>query len=362
MTPSIAVVGAGIVGCTVAQEVSRRAPGSTVFLFDRDTVGAGATRRSAGLHFPRGASERVRRMAAYSQDHYEALHRADPSLPIYPLGMIVLAAEAGAAELGITYLASARLTRLDATQRHAGSLTDVVRVPRGAGVWGGAGCHYADVHALTQHLAQKMRSRVLIEESVRVCALGPAERHVAVDLGTGRTLMADRVVLAPGPWLSPTAWRQLVAPLGLRVKKVVALHVARVPAQGDPAVVFQDEDAFLLPLHHRGHWLFSYTCQDWDVDPDELHDGLSAADLDAARDCLARFAPALVPEAASGRVFCDAYAPDRQPVIRTLDAAGRILFVGGANGSGYRLAPAMAAEAARLLSLPSDVQGKGALP
>jgi glycine/D-amino acid oxidase-like deaminating enzyme len=57
----------------------------------------------------------------------------------------------------------------------------------------------------------------------------------------------------------------------------------------------------------------------------------------------------------SGRVFCDAYSPDRQPVIRPLDAAGRIVFAGAAGGSGYRLAPAIASETADVLHRSSMV-------
>jgi D-arginine dehydrogenase len=54
------------------------------------------------------------------------------------------------------------------------------------------------------------------------------------------------------------AWRPLVGPLGARVKKVVALHIDRRPTDADEVVVFQDEDAFRLPLRYRGHRLFSY--------------------------------------------------------------------------------------------------------
>jgi glycine/D-amino acid oxidase-like deaminating enzyme len=185
---------------------------------------------------------------------------------------------------------------------------------------------------------------------------------VRLRLGTGETLAADRVLLAPGPWLHDAAFRDLVAPLGLRIKKVVALHIERRPEPGARAVYFQDDDAFLLPLAHRGHWLFSYTCTEWDVDPDALHDGLSAGHLAAAREVLRRYAPGLAADCAAGRVFCDGYSPDREPRVRALDPAGRIVLAGAANGSGYRLAPAMAAEAAALLvppPTPSRPAGSG---
>ena len=75
------------------------------------------------------------------------------------------------------------------------------------------------------------------------------------------------------------------------------------------------------------------------------------ANLGAARDCLRQYSPSLAAACHSGRVFCDAYSPDGEPVVRALDESGRIVFAGAANGSGYRLAPAIAAQATDLLHL-----------
>src|SRR5205823_1753658 len=124
------------------------------------------------------------------------------------------------------------------------------------------------------------------------------------------------------------------------------------PTPDARAVVFHDEDAFLLPLPDRGHWLFSYTCPEWDVDPDEPATGLLSRHLRQARACLRRYAPGLLPAGVSGRMFYDAYSGDGEPVVRPLDPTGRVVFVGAANGSGYRLAPAMVADAADLMDLP----------
>ena len=342
----IAVVGAGIVGCLVARTMAARAPERSVMVLDRDAVGSGASRRSAGLHLPRGATPRVRRMAGYSQDFYHRLALAAPTLPIHQIRMSVLAPRESAPRLHEAYLDSARLTRTDAVP--GGD----VQLPAGMAAWTGDGCQYADVHALCQALARELRPRVAVREGVAVEAVDPADGHVVLRLGTGETLTAGRVVLAPGPWLAGKAWHHLVAPLGVRVKKVVALHVERPAAAGDRVVVFHDEDAFLLPLPERGHWLYSYTCPQWDVDPDAPADGLTPGNLHEARECLRRYAPALLEHCTSGRVFCDAYSRTGEPLVRPLDDAGRVVFAGAANGSGYRLAPAIASEAADLLHLP----------
>ncbi len=342
----IAIVGAGIVGCLTACEIVARAPRVSVVLLDRDTVGSGASRRSAGLHLPRGATERVRRMAAYSQDYYARLKRRTPGLPIHQLPMSVVASASSDPPARESYLDSAGLARA------AGVSGDDLRIPDTAEVWTGEGCQYADVSALTQALTRELRPWVGVREGVRVTAVDQIADGVELRLGTGDVVSAGQVVLAPGPWVAAPAWRELVAPLGVRVKKVVALHVDRVPAGNDRVIVFQDEDAFLLPLERSGYWLFSYTCTEWDVDPDTVAGGLSPTDLKEAQECLRRYAPALADRATSGRVFCDAYSLNREPLVTALDPGARIVFAGAANGSGYRLAPAIASEAVDLLRIP----------
>ncbi len=343
--PAIAVIGAGIVGCLVARELAARDPDVAITVLDRDAVGTGASRRSAGLHVPRGATMRTRRMAAYSHAYYTDLKSRRPDVPIHPVGATVITGRAGGGLLRGGYLGLTAPTPDGRVPNRA------VVLPDGARAWHIAGCHYTDVYQLAQMIAAELRPRVRFLEGVAVTGLAPGGRTVTVYGGTGERLAADRVVLAPGPWLCGPGWHDLVAPLGLRVKKVVAMHIEQRPGAADEAVLFDEDDAFLLPLRHRGHWLFSYSRQEWDVDPDGLTAGLSAADVGAARDLLRRYSPALAGACTAGRVFCDAYSPDREPVVRALDAAGRILFAGAANGSGYRLGPAIGSEVVDLLHL-----------
>ncbi|MFF5020216.1 NAD(P)/FAD-dependent oxidoreductase [Streptomyces sp. NPDC001165] len=338
-----AVVGGGIIGCTIARELVLRAPHASVLVLEQDSVGSGASRRSAGLHFPRGATERVRRMTGYSQAYYRALLDADPALPIHPVPMLVVSDRATVDQVETAYLDEAGLSRVDALPDWLPPLSDETAA------WTGEGCQYADVGALTRAFARSLRPRTSFREGVFVDSLDRVGSGYELGLGTGERVTADSVVLAPGPWLAAPAWRERLTPLGARVKKVVALHIEQPPAAEDGVVVFHDEDAFLLPLHEQRRWLFSYTSQVWDVDPDRLTGSVSASDLAEAREVLIRRAPRLADSARSGRVFCDAYSADREPLVRALDEEGRLVFAGAANGSGYRLAPAIAAEAAHLL-------------
>lgn len=334
----IAVVGAGIIGCLVARELAARAPGTPVTVLDRDAIGAGTSRRSAGLHLPRGGSERTRRMSAYSHAYYADLKRDHPRLPIQPVGATVITGPGDGRDLIERYLPQAAPVPVSSGPAE-------VVLPAGARAWRIAGGHYCDVHRLSSELATQLRPQVRFLEGVAVTGLTPGDGDVTVLCGTGARLTVGAVILAPGPWLAAPAWRHLVAPLGLRVKRVVALHIGHQPGPDEEAVLFDADDAFLLPLADQGRWLFSFSSPQWDVDPDGPVTGLTSADTGAALDCLRRYSPVLADACHGGRVFCDAYSPEREPVVRPLDPAGRIVFAGAACGSGYRLGPAIAAEA-----------------
>lgn len=339
----VAIVGAGIVGCMTAREVLARRPDASVAVLDRDLVGSGASRRSAGLHFPRGASEQVRRMSGLSERRYRELRAELPGLPVYDVDTTVVAHEDSAERLREVYLPGAAL------HRSARPPAVLDGLPRGAGAWSVSGGQYADVQGVTQALAATLRPRARLLEGTRVTGMASGPGAVELELSSGSILRADRVLLAPGPWLADPAWAHWLEPLGLRVKKVVALHIERQPLPDDGVVIFEDEDAFLLPVHRRGHWLFSYTCAQWDVDPERTEGHLTSVELAEAHAALARLAPELVPLCTAGRVFCDAYSPDRAPVVQAVDPHHNVVFAGAANGAGYRLAPAVAAQAAALL-------------
>lgn len=338
-TVDLAIVGGGVIGALVAHEALAAFPDATIAVLERGLIGQGASSRSAGVHFPRGATVRVRSMTEHSHRVWERL-ATELDLPIREVDATVVA-NGDASAISTTYLRLGDETApADPARRWV--------APPGSRAWTLHGCHYADVQGVADRILAKLRDHVTVLEGTEVTELFSGGKHL-LTLGQGRELLARRVVLAPGPWIARPAWADLVAPLGLRVKKVVATHLELPPAPDDPLTIFHDEDAFLLPLHGRGHFLFSYTCDRWDVDPDDVELALERSDLDDARAVLGRFAPDLVARCNSGRVFCDAYSLRREPVVAELKAG--LVFAGAANGSGYRLAPAIAAETVAALDL-----------
>ncbi|MGL4310103.1 MAG: NAD(P)/FAD-dependent oxidoreductase [Paracoccaceae bacterium] len=340
MTQEIVIVGGGIIGMTIAHRLADGGEGH-VTVVDRDLAGLGASARSAGLHFPVGRSTRVREMTRFSQAHYQA--RMGAIARMRPLPMRVHMCGGAADRIGPWFIPEAALTR-------RGNTGGLVIADHGLTSWDAQGAHHADVGAYVTHLAETAPPQIARVEGSPVVAISETDSAVDVQLADGRLLRADRLILAPGPWFGAAAFQPLTRNLGLRVKRIVAFHIDMPPQETDAAEYFIEDDAFLLPLVWARRWLFSYTCDEWDMVPETAGPGVQAHHRTAAADILRRYIPDWAERLTGGRVFCDAYSADRIPVIRTVGNSGRIVFAGGANGAGYRLAPAIAEAVAEQIS------------
>jgi glycine/D-amino acid oxidase-like deaminating enzyme len=169
--------------------------------------------------------------------------------------------------------------------------------------------------------------------------------------GDGRTIDARRVLIAIGPWLTDGVGGSLAKALGVRTKKVAALHVLRRPAPDSPVFYFFDEDAFLLPAADRGEWILSFTSREWDCEPDISKLYIRPEERESALAILQRYCPSLAPDClGGGRVFCDAYTKDWAPLIQDDPELPGCAIAGGCSGAGFRLAPAIGAEALRKIT------------
>jgi glycine/D-amino acid oxidase-like deaminating enzyme len=325
------IVGAGIVGTLAAARVARRRPDWRVLLVDRGMVGGGATRHSAALCLPFGRDEGHRRMERESDRFYRELRAERPGLPIRDLPCFVVAREGSLEEVrtrcttrlretpaatvpGLSLAADERLLEVDGASY--GLPESVIAALRPTEVW----------------------------EGVEITAVRPRGDGVELAAGDGRAIAAGRALLAPGPWIAEGPASGLARGAGVRVKKVVALHLDICPGPDDPVIYFFDVDAFLLPLVERGHWLFSFTCQVWDVSPDAPH-RITEEDRRQGLAVLSRYRPEWAERCVGGRVFCDAYGPKWVPVVAAAPDAPRIVLATAGSGAGYRLGPAIARQA-----------------
>ncbi|MCX8957641.1 NAD(P)/FAD-dependent oxidoreductase [Erwinia psidii] len=338
----IAIVGGGILGSTIARELINNYPKLTIAVIDKKLSGAGASFYSAGVHFPRGGSEKVRKMSAYSHDYYQSL--INDGAPIYPLAMELITESGNRPRVEEKYLPLVGFHQL------ANCSSDIIDLTAAAGddlrVLKGNGANYANVFALVNYYMHSLRDNIDYLEGTEVESIQRDTNGYLLSLRSGVNLHARQTIVVPGPWVNHPLCHKALSASGIRVKKIVAAHINVTPTEQAPLIVFDEEDAFLLPCHHRKQWLFSYTCKEWDVDPETIR-ALTAADLANARDTLAKYAPALADQIHDGRVFCDAYSPGSEPtVIRANDG---VIYAAGCNGSGYRLAPAIAAEVIHLM-------------
>jgi glycine/D-amino acid oxidase-like deaminating enzyme len=342
MTSDVLIIGGGIIGMTIARRLADDAAGR-ITVADRDLAGLGASARSAGLHFPSGRTPLVREMTRFSQAHY--LARMGSFARMRWLPMRVHMAQEAVVRIAPTFIPEAALNE----RADPGPL---VAARPGLTSWDASGAHHTDVCGYVTHLAEGLQGRVARLDGSPVTAIAETPGEVEVAFADGAVRRADWVILAPGPWFGAAPFQPFTRRLGLRVKRIVAFHIDSPPSDADAADYFVEDDAFLLPLPWARRWIFSYTCDEWDMTPEEAGSGLRAHHRTAAAAILGRYVPGWADRLAGGRVFCDAYSTDRVPVIRPVTASGRIVFAGGANGAGYRLAPAIADRVADLIANP----------
>jgi len=202
---------------------------------------------------------------------------------------------------------------------------------------------------------QQLREKIDYLEGTEVEGIANEEQGYRLSLCSGVKVHSRQIIVVPGPWINHPLSRKALTARGLRVKKIVAAHLNVKPIEQAPLIVFDEEDAFLLPCHHRKQWLFSYTCKEWDVEPEAIR-SLTPENLNNAREILAKYAPTLADQLHDGRVFCDAYSPGSEPTVFRADDG--VIYAAGCNGSGYRLAPAIAAEVIQLIPHLSGLENK----
>jgi glycine/D-amino acid oxidase-like deaminating enzyme len=164
---------------------------------------------------------------------------------------------------------------------------------------------------------------------------------------TDGVIAAERVLIAAGPWSAPLA-AMVGADLPLTVERHIVATFAwsddtRVPAHGDlpNGYYFRPEgdELFLMgPLHPEPT-----------VDPDEFDERVGTNEAERLGAGVVRRAPALRHATARGG-WASLYdvSPDWQPVIGEI--APGVFVDAGTSGHGFKLAPALGAHIADLLT------------
>jgi glycine oxidase len=205
--PDVVVVGAGVIGCSVARELARR--GATVRLFEARTVGAGATQASAGILAPYiEAHERgplfdlgLRSLDLYDAFVREVSEESGLSIEYRRCGTVEVATDAStAARLQAEAAADPHLRWYDTAAARA------LEPGLAAAIEGAAlvECHgYVSVPSLMDALSwAALRRGVQIEAAHRVVGIRPEGKGVVISTEDGTSWTAGQVVIAAGSWTS----------------------------------------------------------------------------------------------------------------------------------------------------------------
>ncbi len=368
MSPTIAVIGAGIAGASAAYWISRQAP---VIVLERESQpGYHATGRSAAMYVATYGPPTVRALTAASRAFYQA---PPPGFCDYPLltprGVLHIGRAGHAARLAAT-LAAAR--ELGAAAEPMARETARERVPVLRDEWLEAepvyepGAEDMDVHALHQgYLKGIRRHGGSVRCDAEVVGLQQAGRGWRIVLGSGETLAADIVVNAAGAWCDRLARLAGVAPLGLVPKRRSVLVFAPPPHLAQhlhtwPAVIAADESFYFKP--DAGMILASPTNADatgpQDVQPEELDIALAIQRIEEATTLTIR-------RPARTWAGLRSFVADGEPVIGFDPDAPGFFWLAGQGGYGIQSADGAARAAAALVlgqALPDDLVQRGVTP
>ena len=347
----LAVIGAGIIGVMTAYLAQQEAEWR-ILLLDRSMVGDGASKYSAGLDLPYGRSARQKSLSALSSRIYLKLKTAMPDLPVSNLPLFGITGKDRMNEVVEGFIPNTvRIGEARDVERLRECFDDLA-ISDEQVLLAGVDCSFARVDLVASIVLDHLKRAGMVEcwEGAEVRGVRKNNGVFSLEVADGREVLTRRVLLATGPWLLRGPGRDAAREAGVRIKKIVSLHVDRCPGPDDPVLFLFDEDAFLLPLYDRREWLFSFTSQEWDCEPEISRLSISREDRETALAILARYCPSFVERCHGGRVFCDAYSPDRAPMIQAIPGMANYVIAGACSGSGYRLAPAIAYESLKQFS------------
>jgi glycine oxidase len=332
----VVVIGAGIIGCSIARELGRR--GMSVRMFEARTIGAGATQASAGILAPYiEAHDRgpLFALGVRSLGMYDGFVRAvsdDSGLKIEyrRCGTLEVAMDpATATRLQQSAAADPILRWLDAPSARGQEVALATSI-EGALLASGHG--YVAVPSLMDALAwAALRHGVQIEAAHRVTGIRPDQHGVTVSTDDGTSWAADRVVIAAGSW----AGRLDIDDPAAATVKPIRGQLLRLQWRGAPlAHIVWGPDCYVVPWQNNTV-LVGATVED--VGFDERTTAAGVRDLlDAACELLPETWRATFIEA---RVGLRPATADGLPLLGPSQRSDRVIYATGHYRNGVLLAP-----------------------
>lgn len=340
----LVIIGAGIIGVSAAWYAHKQHPEWRIIMLDQSTVSSGATYYSASLDLPYGHTPLRYQLAARSRELYSDLRKELPALPIKDLSFFGIVQQSNATEVLSQIVdenANISPEIILALQQQYPKLV----LPEGNIIITGTASQ-AFQNEVATLMAENLNERgVYVQSQLTIVSAIPINGNYELKTATGNIITTKRIIQATGPWMTEQLLEGSLVTTGTRIKKIVAFHIHHQPDISDALFYFFDDDAFLMPKYEAGYWLFSFKCDHWDVTPDISNLSIDDADIQKAQGILKKYYPAFAPICTAGRVFCDGYTQNGDPVIMQAGDHANYIIAGAGAGSGYRLAPGIAEKA-----------------
>jgi glycine/D-amino acid oxidase-like deaminating enzyme len=333
----IAIVGGGIQGIFLAYYAKIKFPEKTVSLFESRLIGNGITAYSAHLHSPHGTGEK-HLLTIQSMHLFKELTQEYKDFPLIESDLIGICKRGNI--INILNELTEEKVEVDGSEYPFCELPD--EYLRISGLKG-----YVTKRNLMSYLMElTIKIGVKIHEGTTILNVKRNRQGLCLLKHSGEKITASVVFTSTGKnmiKILKSHWKEV------RTKKVISLHIDYPALSSDPIYYFFDDDAFLLPQPYYNRYLFSYCCNEWNVN-EKNSLMINGVDLNNGKEILNIYTKDFSTKILGGQVYLDVYNnPSSSPIIAEIEKNHYV--VGATGGSGIRLAPALAVNALNSISL-----------
>jgi glycine/D-amino acid oxidase-like deaminating enzyme len=348
------VIGAGVVGCSIAYHLARA--GAAVTVFDKGDICAGMSARSGALvrmHYTFAPeAELAWKSLAYFENWREMIGAGDCGLVRTGFAVIVgpdnadkLRANVAVMHgLGVdtAILDPQQLRSLDASVA-VGDVTLAAYEPRSG---------YADPIATTRSFAEaamRQRARFMLHNSVASVNIRSGSA-TGIRTTAGQELDADAVCVVAGPW-TDRLLEPLEVHIGIKPERAQVAFFQRDVAVSHLAYIDTISGSYFRPhgaaltMAGLGEWR-----QEEMPDPDGFRETNDADFIEEVRRRLARRIPAMgAAPYAYGHAGIYDISPDARAVMGRVPGFDGLYVAAGFSGTGFKTSPAVGAAMSELI-------------
>jgi len=347
MSADVVVVGAGVVGASVAWHLRRR--GARVTIVDRaDAPGAGSTRLATGGFRAQFSTEINVRLSLLARDKLRCFADEIGADPGYrPVGYLWLAhSRAALAALAEAQAVQRRAGLGEARLLVPGEIAAVNPTVRLDGIEGAAYCpsdgFIAALAILRGYLAAAERAGVTTRLGVRVIGFErDAAGRITVVRTSGGDLAAGAVVDAAGPWAAELARLAGVTLPVFPLRRQVASTVPSGVISPDLPMTLWTDDGFHV-RERDGRVLLLWPTPGNPADPFDasVEDEWLAEVARKAAERVPRLSGVPIDRARSWAGLYE-MSPDKHAIVGAAPGCENLYFVNGSSGHGVMHAPAL---------------------